>query len=292
MISSNLITPKQLALAIGVSESSLKRWADDGLLEVSRTAGGPRRIPVSSAIQFVRQRQLELVRPDAIGLPTKLTPGSETRLIGNPTRHLTDLLIDGKQEEAELFITSRYLGGQDISELADGLIRESLAEIGEFWQHRGDGIVIEHRATDTCVRALLRMRSMFEIPEPASICTGAAVPGDHYMLPSLVASLVAAENGLIPRNLGPDTPFDSMKIAAEKDQPVLFWVTVSVISDMSHISSGIMDLKSHLSKQNCVVAVGGREANLLKLDFDDDLILCQNMRDLRRLILAMHAESD
>ena len=173
---------------------------------------------MTSAIQFVRQRQLELVRPDAIGLPTNITPGSETRLISDPCNHLTNLLIDGQQEEAEYFIASRYLAGEDISELADGPLRTSLAEIGEYWNHRGDGIVIEHRATDTCVRALIRMRNMFDVTETSDIATGAAIPGDNYMLPSLIASLVAAENGLIARNLGPNTPFESMRIAAEKDK--------------------------------------------------------------------------
>ena len=61
-------SPKDLATAIGVSESSVKRWVDDGTIDASRTAGGHRRIPLSEAIRFIRQRRTPVVRPDLLGL--------------------------------------------------------------------------------------------------------------------------------------------------------------------------------------------------------------------------------
>jgi excisionase family DNA binding protein len=64
-----LLSPRQLATAIGVSESSLKRWIDDGLLSAARTAGKHRRIPLAEAIRFIRSQRAPLVRPDALGLP-------------------------------------------------------------------------------------------------------------------------------------------------------------------------------------------------------------------------------
>ena len=35
-----LVSPKQVAHAMGVSESSLKRWCDQGLIPTVRTAAG------------------------------------------------------------------------------------------------------------------------------------------------------------------------------------------------------------------------------------------------------------
>ena len=62
------LSPRELARALGVSESSLKRWADDGKIRFSRTVGGHRRIAVSDALQFARDAKLPLVRPDVLGL--------------------------------------------------------------------------------------------------------------------------------------------------------------------------------------------------------------------------------
>ena len=54
-----LLSPKQVARALGVSESSLKRWCDKGLIPTERTAGGHRRLPLAGVLDF-------LVRSDAV----------------------------------------------------------------------------------------------------------------------------------------------------------------------------------------------------------------------------------
>ena len=279
MTSTLLVSPRQLASAIGVSESSLKRWADEGLLLVSKTAGGHRRISINSAIQFIRERQLELVRPDILGLPAKVMSNSEARLFKDPEKHLADLFINSRLDEAELFITSRFLSGDSIAVIADGMIRHALAEIGELWNHRGDGIVIEHRATDTCMRGLLRIRSLMESPEDAPVSSGGGLQDDPYLLPSLVASLVAVENGLMAKNLGPNTPIDSMKIAATSDESSLFWITVSNLKNVEKTRREILDLQSHLESMGCVLAIGGRHAQQLELSSEGNRVFCSSMSE-------------
>src|SRR4030095_13667767 len=68
MVRGKLLTPKELADAIGASESSLRRWVDSGDIRMSRTAGGHRRIPLREAIRFVRAIGATVVRPDILGL--------------------------------------------------------------------------------------------------------------------------------------------------------------------------------------------------------------------------------
>ena len=277
MTSNLLVSPRQLASAIGVSESSLKRWADEGLLLVSKTAGGHRRISITAAIRFIRERQLELVRPDILGLPAKVMSNSEVRLFKDPEKHLADLFINARLDEAELFITSRFLAGDSVAVIADGMIRHALAEVGELWNHRGDGIVIEHRATDTCLRGLMRIRSLMETPENAPISSGGGLQDDPYILPSLVASLVAVENGLTAKNLGPNTPIDSMKIAADTDGSSLFWITVSNLLDRDQTRKDILDLQTHLGQRGCVLVIGGRHAHQLDLPSEGNRIFCSDM---------------
>lgn len=72
-------TPKQLALALKVSESSVKRWCDQGLIETIRTAGGHRRIELESLYSFLESSNLELVEPHVLGLSPKLLLEQESR---------------------------------------------------------------------------------------------------------------------------------------------------------------------------------------------------------------------
>ncbi|MDX1683088.1 MAG: excisionase family DNA-binding protein, partial [Phycisphaeraceae bacterium] len=62
------LSPKEMALTIGVSESSVKRWVDEGQIEATRTSGGHRRISVPEAVRFVREEDYPLLRPDLLGL--------------------------------------------------------------------------------------------------------------------------------------------------------------------------------------------------------------------------------
>lgn len=64
-----VLSPKQVARAIGVSEASLKRWCDKGKLTLTKTAGGHRRLHVSSVLRFLKDSGRELVRPEILGLP-------------------------------------------------------------------------------------------------------------------------------------------------------------------------------------------------------------------------------
>ena len=50
------LSPKELAHALGVSESSIKRWIDDGRLDCTRTPGGHRRVTIQNALKFIRPR--------------------------------------------------------------------------------------------------------------------------------------------------------------------------------------------------------------------------------------------
>ncbi len=53
----------QVAKAIGVSESSLKRWCDKGMLATQRTAGGHRRLTIEAVLEFVRGTGQEMASP-------------------------------------------------------------------------------------------------------------------------------------------------------------------------------------------------------------------------------------
>ncbi|MGB5390214.1 MAG: helix-turn-helix domain-containing protein, partial [Thermoanaerobaculia bacterium] len=65
----DVLSPKEFAQAIGVSESSIKRWVDSGTIPASKTAGGHRRIAMSEAVRFLRETKTPLLHPDILGLP-------------------------------------------------------------------------------------------------------------------------------------------------------------------------------------------------------------------------------
>src|SRR5215218_1767754 len=153
----SFLSPWDLAKAVGVSESSVKRWIDGGRIRAHRTAGGHRRVALGEAIRFVREAGLPLVRPDLLGLSDLQASGAGALADERPAQLLT-LLRDGSAAAARGLLVSWYLEGACIAELSDGPLRSSLEALGELWQHGEEGIVVEHRATEIWLQAVHQLR--------------------------------------------------------------------------------------------------------------------------------------
>ncbi|MCX5741316.1 MAG: helix-turn-helix domain-containing protein, partial [Proteobacteria bacterium] len=80
-----LLSPRDLAEALGVSESSLKRWVDSGRITATRTDGGHRKIRLSEAVRFIRESGSPIVHPELLDMPevaaAALHSTSEDRLL-------------------------------------------------------------------------------------------------------------------------------------------------------------------------------------------------------------------
>lgn len=274
-----LLSPKDLALAIGVSESSLKRWVDDGLIQVFRTAGGHRRIMLPEAIRFVRENHATVVRPDLLDMPELMKVPLDKwggRVEGSD---LLSALERGDCEAARALLLSLYLSGRSLVELCDGPIRDCMHKLGELWKHDASGIYIEHRATDICIQSLSHLRSLIRTPgEDAPVAVGGAVSGDPYILPSLMCALVLADAGFREVNLGPETPMDALISAAAHYRPKLVWLSVSIPDTSFQVREQIVALPARLHGTR--VVLGGRGVEALSLPQTKGLRRVSSMSEL------------
>lgn len=261
MMTGKFLSPRTLATAIGVSESSLKRWTDDGLLSATRTAGGHRRIAVTEAIRFVRSRAIGIEHPEVLGLPATRPLGAERGSDPDRAALLVEALKADDGEAARSIIVGPFLRGASVASICDGPIRGALTRIGELWKHGHEGILIEHRATDTCVQAINVIRSLLPAaPTSARRAVTGAPPADPYLLPSLMASAVLAEAGFRDLNLGPETPGAVYEEAIELHRPALVCLALNVDADTRHTRHLVETLAVRVHAQGGTLIVGGRGA--------------------------------
>lgn len=287
----NTLTTRELAEAIGVSESSVKRWADDGLIRAARTAGGHRRIPVREAVRFVRESEAVLVRPEVLGLgevrraarAAEAEPG-----IGDEGRRLYAFLYAGAGQEATGLLVSLYLEGWSVARIVDGPVRRCMERLGRLWRHEEVGIFLEHRAVDLVIRALARLRELLpEPPEKGPLALGGAPSTDPYLLPSMAAALVLQSEGVRATNLGPETPMEVLGLAMEKLSPHLVWLSVSATDDAPGLTGELRGLLDGLSPDGPLVALGGRRADDLDLPPHPRLHRGASMAELSALAKAL-----
>ncbi len=253
------LTPRKLAQALGVSESSMKRWVDEGRVRAARTAGGHRRIPLTEALRFVRSSSLELVAPDALGFPDLagvMLPERDRQQ--EATRQLTDVLVEGDERRALALVLGLYLGGDSVAAIADGPVRGAMEEIGTRWQHSEDGLVVEHRASDIVNQALNQLRSLFPAPAGAMVAIGGALEGDPYLLASLAAATALTTEGIDAIHLGPNTPGASLALAARLRSARLVWVSVNLPLASGTIRSQLEALARETAASACPLIIGGK----------------------------------
>lgn len=251
------LSPRQLGRAIGVSESSLKRWIDAGKLPVSRTSGGHRRVALADAIRFLRETGHEVLDPEALGL----TAGEILAGRSDPERivsALVELLEQGKEAAFCSALIQLYVDGKPMSQIFDGPLRGAMARMGELWRCRDDGVGIEHRASEICYRAVAELRAMLTPPkQPAACAVGGGPPGDPYVLPSMCIATVLAEQGWHEANLGANVPWDQWVAMAGRYNAALAWLSVTG-EPANDLLERITELAEKLSAIDVTLIVGGQ----------------------------------
>lgn len=253
------LSPRDLATAIGVSESSLKRWVDAGKIAVVRTEGGHRRIPLTEAVRFIRASGAQLLRPEMLGL-AEIAAGAVDD--GDATNALFAQLAAGNGREARGLLMGLYLRGMTLASIFDGPVQAAMARMGELWEHDATGVFLEHRATDTCLQATAQLRALFEAPDDGPVAVGGAPTGDPYILPTLMASTVLASEGVRAVNLGPDTPTASLRHAIAHHDPRLVWLSVSSPTTPA-LGEELAAIARELEPRGATLVIGGRRRHEL-----------------------------
>src|SRR3954471_14419857 len=102
--SDSLLKTRQVARALGVSVSTIKRWVDSGTLRASRTVGKHRLIRRSEALRFARE----------LGLPHEGLEALVGPAIGEGAHvSLLDALRQGRGREARALIRGHHARVRD-----------------------------------------------------------------------------------------------------------------------------------------------------------------------------------
>ena len=251
----DLLTPKQVARAIDVSESSIKRWCDNGQIPTQYTAGGHRRITMPGLVEFLRKGNRQLVHPEALGLPP--TSGQTSRVIERARDQLTEALLAGDEALCRQVALDLYLAEHHISVICDDVLASSFRQIGDRWACGEAEVYQERRGCEIALRVLHDMRGF--LPQPAADspkAIGCAAEGDQYTLGTTMAELVLRDAKWNAVSLGDNLPFETIAAAIREHRPRLFWLSCSHIAHLPDFLAGYHQLYEEFSL-DVAFAVGG-----------------------------------
>ena len=278
------LSPADLARALGVGVSSVKRWVDGGAIRAGRTAGGHRRISLAEAIRFARAEGSVVVEPEVLGLGGDGGARLDALPQGDEDECLYEALLEGSLERASGVLIALYLNGWSVARIVDGPLRESMHRVGRLWLEDESGIYREHLATDVATQSLSRLRSLLPTAPERALAVGGLLSGDRHLLAAVAAATVLQDEGLRSINLGADTPVESIILGAEELQADLVWLSLSTVESPPRLAGDVGRLLSALERRRVPVVVGGAQVALLETPNHERLHTGSDMAALSTLI--------
>ena len=261
MAAANLTT-KDVARLLLVSEATVKRWADDGLLVPKKTAGGHRRFSIQSIAQLRREQGIA---------PAAHTTTKRARKIMVPGRlpsaeSFSDALLSDNEAGATAQLIDAYLENHALAPLFDTTITNAMHRVGDLWLNGKITIADEHLATRVTLCALQKLRGIV-MPGQATglkaLCCG--IEGDLHELPIHLAEIILESEGWDVSNLGPNTPLFTLRDMVAQKKPDLVCISARSIVDLDRATTEYAQFRKTMEKVDGTIVLGGeafRDSNL------------------------------
>jgi excisionase family DNA binding protein len=253
----NYLSTAQVAEALGVGVSTVKRWVEEGLLPAAKTAGGHRKLLMADVLDVARRNNLpvrDLAR--LTGAPV----GRRQPDLKAVSKDLYQALRAGDADSARALVHGAYRQGVPMEELADAVVRPAMSQIGIDWATRVIDVMHEHRASQVCASVLFELKESLErrgrLVRPLAV--GGAPEGDFSVLPSLMAQMVMLDCGWDAVDLGPNTPLSSLGLAAVELRPRLVWLSISHGLEHKHFIADYRALYRKCEASGVALVVGGQ----------------------------------
>lgn len=288
------LTTKQVAEALRVSESSVKRWCNGGAIHTVRTVGGHRRIPLDALLSFLERTNRRIESP-LLGGRTVSDGGSRasapvseksaffvaesassvSRSSGIPgsTQPQHASHIDLSTDALPRFLEALEVGNEaicreilgavwsttgSVASMAEQFITPAFRQVGERWGGGAVEVFQERRACEICSRMLHEFRKLLPAPTADSpLALGGAPAGDQYTLPSQLIELVLIEQGWRGMNLGNNLPLPTIAAAVRIHRPSMLWLSVSHLDAPHEFAEQYQALRTELPADLPIV-IGGR----------------------------------
>lgn len=253
------VSSAQLARALGVGDTTVKRWCKEGRLPHLRTPGGHRRILCADALEYIRRENLPFVDLGELGVAEPTSPVPEPAALVGP---YFDALLAGDPERARSILLGAHQSGLTAARIGDELVMPVMARVGHGWATEALDVYQEHRATQTCLSALLALKARIDsngpVPEDRPLAVGGGPEFDHYILANVLVELSLKELGWRVVNVGPNTPFSSFRRATKDLRPRLVWLSCSYLADAAAFAREYRAFYEEAVVSGVAVSVGGR----------------------------------
>lgn len=260
-----ILSTADVASLFNVTETTVKRWADEGLLKCQKTPGGHRKFDTRHIAEF----------SDTFGFSPTATLTLDDRHEDRDTLQVAILARDfAKISEAYVqraladegpglrdFLSYLYQHNIHLWEIFDHVIRPGMTSIGEGWKRGEIGIGIEHRSSQRTLEALSQLKGQVHMkPSNGHVALCACPDEVQHEIGLRCASLCLEAEGWKVHYLGPNTPVEAILEAQAKIRPSLICLSISMVETEKPITARIRKIYRAASERSARLVIGGPSA--------------------------------
>ncbi|MEK9506962.1 helix-turn-helix domain-containing protein [Gemmatimonadota bacterium Y43] len=290
------LTTTQVAELLDVHPSTVKRWCNDGDLEIDKTGGGHRRIALHEVLLLAELREI----------PTLLDGFApyQDRVWTAIQEAVGEQRFDGVRELAmewlktgELWRISRLLlvlGRHPAVEFAafcDDVVRGFMQSVGAHWSTGELRVGEEHLASESLAEVLIRLREPFATAPDASrpLAVVGSMEGVRHGLGSWCVRLLLERHGWEVCFLGTDVPMEDFAAIQQSREASLVCISFASPAGAADMVRAMRILaRFYEADRPFALALGGDLAEAPEFDPADlpfhDIGIFGSLRDFRDAI--------
>jgi excisionase family DNA binding protein len=257
ILESNSLTTKEVARLCRVSDATVKRWEEAGLLKSERTSGGHRRFRAEEVARFQRRQNLGLKQ--ARGESTRAALRRRRIKKSFSSSPLFHSLLAGREDEAGNILIGAYLHGKPLAQIFDDFVCPAMRRVGELWLEGEINVAQEHLATRAAYNAIYKLREnvpLVEMNGKLAFCC--VLEGDFHELPAHFAQITLESKGWEVMNFGANTPLYSLTDEILYHTPEAVCIGAAIIGDYERVARDYKEFRARIAKLKIPVVLGGK----------------------------------
>ncbi len=169
---SQFFSTRELSELCAVGETTVKRWANMGLIRYHKTIGGHRKFKLDDVLDFIDKNHIRVAPEQLERLQVQkrnaeaIDLNTEILLVRGDVSALADKLVENllefKKNEVEALLSKAIERIPSFAVIFDNMIAPAMHRIGNLWCEKKLSISDEHIMTNIIVEAILRTKVRFE----------------------------------------------------------------------------------------------------------------------------------
>ncbi len=256
------LSTHEVAALINVTESTIKRWADEKLIPCHRTLGGHRKFLLQDVLRFADENAYPVSGTIA---PPGNQRGGHGLDIAVQTRNyarIADHFYDGalKADKQGLYELLSYLCKHHIplTALADQVIRPAMTRIGQEWMDGRLEINREHLASNAVLDGLIHLApELYRKPSHGRSAVCACLEGNYHELGLRALSFSLESEGWKVHYLGANTPVETLRSFIKTERPDVVCVSTKIMNGTHRVLRDVQSIGRAVHRLKTTYLVGG-----------------------------------